>query len=190
MTTALKKWMDDERGRQARLAEATGLTPGYLSLVANGQKVPRLQTAQLIAQHTGLTANAVMGIGGEGFSEGVAAPYALPTTSNALATLIQLLAPHAHRPSAWVLDQGIPALSLRQGDVVIVELPKSDADIRPGQVVVANVLTPTGEARTRFALAAPPWLILGQDEPPARIGTDAAVLGVQLAVVRSESIGQ
>lgn len=34
----LRKWLDGERGRNARLATLTGIAPGYLSQMADGKR--------------------------------------------------------------------------------------------------------------------------------------------------------
>lgn len=49
----LRKWLDGERGRNARLAELTGIAPGYLSQMADGKRPIPHAAWQLIANGTG-----------------------------------------------------------------------------------------------------------------------------------------
>lgn len=49
----LRKWLDAERGRNARLAALTGIAPGYLSQMADGKRPIPYTAWQQIAAGTG-----------------------------------------------------------------------------------------------------------------------------------------
>lgn len=59
MECRLDQLLDRQGFTRGQLAEATGLSPSYLSLLANGRRFPTLQTAHAIALVLGVRVDTV-----------------------------------------------------------------------------------------------------------------------------------
>jgi transcriptional regulator with XRE-family HTH domain len=53
---ALDKYFKQERGRMSRLSESTGLSTGFLSQIASGDRTPGIESLMMISRETGITA--------------------------------------------------------------------------------------------------------------------------------------
>lgn len=183
MPTALKAYLDAERGRAARLADELGISRSYVSDLASGKKEPSIQLLRRLADATGLEIAQLTGHP-QGMSEGEATPYAPGPRANRLRDMAGMLFPGLRHPSYYIAGVELPAFGILNGDLLVTEANFDPERIEPGKLVVASLLI-DGAGRTVIGRLAHPWIIDGSGRIAGEIAVNAAVLGLIQVVVRS-----
>ena len=173
------------RMKQAALAEAADITPGFLSEILSGKKQPSVETLQAIAAALKVSVadlvadppqDAVKTIG---FAEPEAEPFE-PETSTSLQKALSALASACKHAETYLIRKSDASLALCAGDVLVIDL---DAPLEPGALVIATIAdADSGEATTVVRRYVPGWLFGSGD--PVRTDDDKTSVGV-LGSVRS-----
>jgi transcriptional regulator with XRE-family HTH domain len=186
MSSALKSYLDAERGRATRLAETLDISRGYLSELAAGKKVAALPVYRRIAEETGIPLGTLLGA--TGFAEGTVLPVLVPRGDNRLLDLAHQMAPQLRKPAFLRLATDAHAFGLCAGDLIVIDLAPPAGRIPPGALVVAQITDDRGEATTLVGRLAAPWLIGPGGTVLGRQDDTAAVMGTVEAVLRGAGV--
>lgn len=184
MSQTLKSYFEAERGRQTRLAEALGVSRGYLSDIANGKKEGSVDTLRRIADLTGLDMNDLVGRP-PGLAEGQATPYTPGPRTNRMRDMVGMLFPSLRNPSYYIATVDQPAFGILHGDLLVLETSFAPEKIEPGKLIVAQAVGDNAEGQTMVSRLAQPWLIDGTGNISAEVEVTAAIVGLIQIVVRS-----
>lgn len=183
LSPALRLWLRAKRGRATKLAEAAGLSDGFISMLADGQRGASMATIRLIADHTGLSIAALLGEP-PGLAEPHAVPFAGPDNGNRLRATAETVAPGCRHPQ-WLRMQGdSPDFGLRSGDMIVFEASFDESEITAGTEIVAQVTDETGSARTLVCRVATPWLIGERGRIVGQLGANANAYGILRGIAR------
>jgi transcriptional regulator with XRE-family HTH domain len=186
MSSALKTYLDAERGRATRLAETLDISRGYLSELAAGKKVAALPVYRRIADETGIPLATLLGA--TGFAEGAAMPVFVPRGDNRLIDLAHQIAPHLRKPSFLRLATDARDFGLCAGDLIVIDLLAPAGRIPAGTLVVAQIADDRGEATTIVGRLAPPWIMGASGAVIGQQDDTASVMGTVDAVLRGAGI--
>lgn len=166
---------------QARLADGADVTPGYLSEVINGKKVPSLAVLTRMADWLEVPVSALFDSGAaepdrsQGFGEPAATPFAAPRS---VTDLIQRAMPGTRTFATYQMGRAVLGFGLLPRDILVVDLGRRPTD---GDVVLANrVDQELGTAETMIARLSHGLLLADQplENPLPSDADDVAVLGV------------
>ncbi|MCW1932637.1 helix-turn-helix domain-containing protein [Pararhodobacter zhoushanensis] len=183
MSTILKLYLNAERGRQRRLAEALGVTESHVSNIANGRKQASVDVLRKIAELTGLQSSDLLGAAEPaGLAEQV-----VPYTSRSMSqetTLDAYLAPKTRHRAMFMTKTGEPLLGILPGDVLVIDMRNPP---RPGNTVLAAVIS-GDTSETRILRYAPPFLLSGDPTEDPISEADARIQGAVVAVARGHGL--
>lgn len=184
MSSALKSYLDAERGRAARLADDLDISRSYVSDLANGKKDGTVLLFRRISQATGIPVADLMG-GQPGMAEGDAAPYVPSGKSNQLRDMVGMLAPGTRHPSYFTAKTEHQSFGILPGDLLVLEASFKPEKVDPERLVIADVAQDFGEGKTIIARVAKPWLIDSSGRICGELGVTAAILGIIQIIIRS-----
>ncbi len=124
MTIRLGKILKEKGMKQVQLVEATGLTPGYVSLIVSGKKTPSMRVLQDIADAIGVTMS-------EMYEEQDQTIHATPlhlAESEASFTPKSVKQKIETRPKTletWTVSHNVLALGLLIGDAMEIDISPS-----------------------------------------------------------------
>jgi transcriptional regulator with XRE-family HTH domain len=191
MKMRLKPLLERRGMTQKELAERTGLSNPFVSLLASGQRRASPDTLERLARELGVGI-ADLFDGAPGMAESGVAPWTpAPTATDepraAAATAMKAAARHGF---IYEATEAAPSIGVLPGDLVVADL---QFDLRNGDTVVATALDDHGGARTALGRWLPPWVIWGNGARPAdRLGANGrvAINGVVVGLVRGRTAGQ
>lgn len=173
---------------QAALADAIGVSRGYISEVANLKKAPSLDVLQAICAYLGVTESDLTGTAQpSGLSEDPS-PY-LPDGADRIARATRALAEGVFQPAFWKVEEDMPGIGLCKGDVAVVEHRATEP--RVGDLVLVQYADDNGFPHRAFRLYAPPWLIGGRSMTPEDTRSNSrapGILGPVVGLVRARDI--
>lgn len=188
----LQARMRGQRGMQARLARALGITRDQMSKVMTGvRRVQPEEIPTVLAFFADIEGRQPQPfIAQPGLSEPAVAPFRVPA-NHTLHDLVRLVAPAAKGATFYRIRAPQPAFALNRGDILIVDL---GAQPRPNDLAVITRTDPdTGAAATDMARWLPPWLIPGdtahQPEQIDPASQRTAILGTVRAMMRAPALG-
>lgn len=199
----LKRLMDAQGTNPAALSRKAGLNHTFIRDILKGHtRSPKVENMQKLAGALNITvqdlvedsdlllAESAQPVppGGKkpGFSETQLDPWAPPEISahrelQPRAMLVDL-APDARHPTALRLREAVFGFALLAGDVVVVDL---NARAEPGNIVVVNSATDSGDAVTLIRRFHPPYLISGDPQDTTALLADGARHAIMGPVVAS-----
>ncbi|WP_154664577.1 helix-turn-helix domain-containing protein [Gemmobacter nectariphilus] len=195
MSQALRDWVSAERGRAARMADELGLSRPYVSNLVNGSKPGSVDVWRRISEYTGIPASELIG-GAEtdepepqGFSEPQLTAFHPPTGQTAhLRTAVRALFPDAKNPTVLIARGHQPTFGVLDRDLIIYEQKFDHGAIPANGLVIAQILSDAGTARTTIGRLAAPWIIGHDATVRGTDGLDASILGVVLGVLRGTAM--
>jgi len=182
MKTALQRILDERGMSPTDLADAIGVTRGYVSLLARGLRDPSHETIMKMAAALHVAPGDLLdapAVEPQGFGENVQ-----PLLSRRLdpAGIAAMMARRPRSPALYIARQGMPAFGYLQDDVLVADL---NAAPQAGDVVLVNRADEHGGASTHVMRWAPPWLIPHEgNAPPQRADDNAPVLAVVVGMAR------
>lgn len=188
MTLQLDQILRRTGMKQARLAEALGVTPGYISALVHHDRQPSLRLLQRMAEVLDVS---VAELNGEPHGRGMAEEDARPFTPQRKSTqtdLVRQLAPEARGAIMYRIERHMPGFSLLSGDLLIVEPGGTVAD---GALVLVNPAPETGQTKANVMRAVGGYLVSDDitDKPRLRRNSEmVAVVGRVVAVVRAPAL--
>lgn len=162
MTSALRRYLQAERGRQRRLAEQLEINESHLSNIATGKKSASTEILRRIAELTGIDPAELLGADmPPGLSEQVT-PYIPPRVASET-TLDAIIAPQVRSRTMVKVNTGAPGFGIHAGDLLVIDMRSA---ARPGDIVQGAVID--GDfVETRILRYLPPFLISDDAaEPP------------------------
>lgn len=172
-----------ERGiRQTQFAEQLEITPGYMSLLINGQREPSPALLQRMAEALGVGVGDLLGDArGPGFADR-AEPYGGPRAHER--DFLKLFAGQGRRLSLYRMTGAAMKLGFMEGDLLAMDIGRRPD---PGETVLATEADAQGNATTFVARWLDPWIDPGDpSHPPARVDESGAcaVMGVVVGALR------
>lgn len=190
MKMRLKPLLKRRDMTQKELADRTGLSNPFVSLLATGQRRASPDTLERLARELGVGI-ADLFDGPPGMAESAVAPWT-PTPAGtddprtAAATAMRAAARHGF---IYEATAAAPSIGVLTGDLVIADL---QFDLRDGDTVIATALDKHGGARTALARWLAPWVLWGDGASHAeRLGDNGrvAINGVVVGLVRGRAAG-
>lgn len=179
---------------QAALAEAVGVSPGFISEVISGKKRFSLETLEKVAEVLNLSVGDLyddaaakpVDAAPRGFREDLT-PFE-PGRHDAgqhLDRLARALLPAGGRLALARLSRSAPGLAAMTGDIICLDTATRSVT---GQTLACQVVDEmTASARTMFALAAPGGPIALPGEVPAKNGERVTTVGAVVGLMRGMS---
>ncbi|MDF1801707.1 helix-turn-helix transcriptional regulator [Thalassovita sp.] len=141
--------------RQAKLATELDISPGYMSLLINGDRDPSHAILTKMAEVLEVAVGDLFDPQpiATGFAEQVE-PFKTPETE--LQAICKMMAATPRTPTLYRLKQHCGQFNLSRGDTLLVDL---NADLNAGDLVIATEIDETGSGTSLIALWADPWVI-------------------------------
>ncbi len=183
MNRALKTYLDSERGRASRLADALNVSRSYVSDLANGKKPGSIDVMRRIAELTGIPAADLLDTATPGGLSDEATRYE-PAPIKPGNSLDAYLAPNIRHRATFRVNKSAPWLGIHAGDVLVIDMRNAP---RLGDVVLASVLT-GNDAETRVLRYLPPHLVSGDPSESPIPEAAARVQGPVVALARGPGL--
>lgn len=181
MKLQLKDALANAGLKQAKLADKLGISPGYMSLLVNGERKPSPALLERMADELDITVGELYGEQ-QGFAEGAATPFHPKSTDRA--QWAALLDNRDHRQTMYRLTGDAPAFHMMKGDLLVVDMRRPA--IR-NEIVIATEVLEDGTGITSVRRWLEPWLTPGTPGAEPLMIDDsgaASILGVVRAVWR------
>lgn len=183
MSSALKLYLSEQRGRARRLAEELDVSESYLSNLSRGRKSGSVEIWRKISEATGIPVAALVGTDETGGFSDDAEPFTPPPVPQG-ATLDAYLAPGVAHRLTWRSTIAAPSFGILAGDLLVIDMRRA---ARTGEIVLAATLN--GDTTdTRIARLAPPWLITPDPTEPPIDASNARIQGPVIAVARGAGL--
>lgn len=183
MKSALKDYLDEERGRATRLADELNVARSYVSDLANGKKRGSVDILRRISELTGISFALLAGATTGDSLHDEATPFIPPPVPPG-ATLDAYLAPNSQHRLTWRSTVGAPIFGILAGDLLVIDMRRAP---QSGELVLASIID-NNEAETRIARYAPPWLITADPREPPIDAAFARIQGPIIAVARGAAL--
>lgn len=189
MPLLIHKRLRDLNMTQRALADAVGVSPGFISEMASGHKHPSMRTLHKLAEALQCTPAELQG--GEparsatGMSDPAAA-YVTPSTDPPAA--VDLIKRASPGREAFVASNAAPAFGVLRGDIFVAQL---GAPPRSGDFVLATETDEHGAGTTFLARYIDGHLM--HSDParaptPSQSGDRVAIMGVIVGLVRDYAV--
>lgn len=185
MSKLLRDYLESERGRATRLADAVGISRSYLSDLSTGKKVASVKVLRDISRETGIALPDLMGQ--SGLSEGAVSAFDPGQKANEIGSLAATVAPGLRRPTYMICSSANRDAGVMAGDLLIIEQGFDAAKLRDGDLVIGR-FQDGDDAVSVICTVASPWLIGAGSQLLGKIGVEAGVVGQVKGVLRGAGL--